>query len=453
MRVLRPPNADQAGNVGNELKTYCSIAKKDTFMPDDAVRERSSHEAISSVLADVNAVRPVFQPVIELATGTVLGYEALARWPEWPLLDLDSVFSTAADLGVVDDLDWACRTGAVDAALAAGMAQEVCLFVNVEPHTATGPTDAAKRAFAAAEGRFSVVLELTERSLLADPAVLLAVVADGRRAGCRIALDDISVHPDTVTMLEFVAPDIIKLDRSLVQRDPNRAQARVIAAVRAHSEATGATVLAEGIENDEHLARAHSLGAVLGQGWLFGRPGPLPESVRTAPGALSILSEPVANSGLVPNMPSDLFELVAPSIGTKAFIRAISRQIEDHARDTNDSLALISTFQHSRWFSPSVAEQYALLATKHAFVAAVGVGLGGEPAPGVRGADLDPTEEFTREWTITAVGQHYFSALIARDLGDTDCADADRRFEFVHTHNRQLVVAAARSLMRRIIPM
>ncbi|MGV8871687.1 MAG: EAL domain-containing protein [Rhodococcus sp. (in: high G+C Gram-positive bacteria)] len=421
-------------------------------MPDDAVRERSSHEAISAALADVIAVRPVFQPVVELGTGTVVGYEALARWPELPRLDIDSVFAKAADLGTVDELDWACRTGAIDAALAADMPEELCLFVNVEPHTGTRPTDAAKRAFAAAEGRLTVVLELTERSLLADPAVLLAVVAEGRRAGCRIALDDVSVHPDTVTMLEFVAPDIIKLDRSLVQHDPNRAQARVIAAVRAHSEATEATVLAEGIENDEHLARAHSLGAKLGQGWLFGRPGPLPESVRTAPGALSVLSEPDPKAGLVPNLPSDLFELMTPTIGTKSFIRAISRQIEDHARDTNDSLALMSTFQHSRWFSPPVAEQYAFLANKHPFVAAVGVGLGGEPAPGVRGADLDPAEEFTREWTITAVGQHYFSALIARDLGDTECADADRRFEFVHTHNRQLVVAAARSLMRRIIP-
>lgn len=422
-------------------------------MLDDASRDRSSRETVSSALADVQAVRPVFQPVIELATGTVAGYEALARWPELPVLDIDSVFAAAADLGVMDELDWACRASAVDAALAAGMTGELCLFVNVEPHTATEPTDAAKRAFAAAEGRLSVVLELTERSLLADPAVLLAVVAEGRRSGFRIALDDVSVHPDTVTMLEFVAPDIIKLDRSLVQADPDRTQARVIAAVRAHSEATGATVLAEGIENDEHLARARSLGAVLGQGWLFGRPGPLPESVRTAPGALSVLSEPDPNAGLVPSLPSDLFELRTPSIGTKAFIRAISRQIEDHARDTNDSLALMSTFQHSRWFSPPVAEQYALLASKHAFVAAVGVGLGGEPAPGVRGADLDPSEEFTREWTITAVGQHYFSALIARDLGDTDCADAQRRFEFVHTHDRRLVVAAARSLMRRIIPM
>jgi DICT domain-containing protein len=80
------------------------------------------------------------------------------------------------------------------------------------------------------------------------------------------------------------------------------------------------------------------------------------------------------------------------------------------------------------------------------------VGLPDEPAPGVRGAALDATERFSGEWTVTAVGRHYFAALIARDLGDVDVPDADRRFEFILTHDRRLVVSAARSLMRRVLP-
>src|ERR1700761_6484302 len=76
--------------------------------------------------------------------------------------------------------------------------------------------------------------------------------------------------------MPFLAPDVIKLDRGLTQDlVPPSVGARVINAVRAEAERSGATILAEGIETERHLERALAMGAKLGQGWLFGRPGPL----------------------------------------------------------------------------------------------------------------------------------------------------------------------------------
>lgn len=416
----------------------------------------ASFATVDAALADLSAIRSAYQPVVDLITGDVVGYEALARWPDLPGADPDLIFRAAADRGSLAELDWACRIAAMDGATAAGMDRATALFVNVEPNTASAAPRHIRADLTDSVDRLTIVLELTERSLTADPRVLLAVVETGRRAGCLIALDDVGVHPDTVTMLEFVAPDIIKLDRQLVQHDPDAAQARIIAAVRAHAEAGQVTVLAEGIETEEHRQRALALGATLGQGWLFGRPGPLPASMRSglhaAPSAVAACSERSTGPIPVPSVPSDLFARSTPLVGKKSLIKAMARQIEDYAATTNESLALMSTFQHAQWFRPSVADRYSTLARKHPFVAAVGIGLDGEPAPGVRGAGLEPGERFVNEWTITAVGQHFFSALIARDLGDRDCPDEDRRFEFLHTHDRRVVVAAARSLMRRILP-
>ncbi|PRC61816.1 diguanylate phosphodiesterase, partial [Mycobacterium sp. ITM-2017-0098] len=71
-----------------------------------------------------------------------------------------------------------------------------------------------------------------------------------RSRGFLIALDDVGAHRDSLALLDIVAPDIVKLDLGLVQHQPDRIQARTIAAVMAHHERTGALILAEGIETD-----------------------------------------------------------------------------------------------------------------------------------------------------------------------------------------------------------
>lgn len=417
-------------------------------------RARSTSSPVEVVLADVWAVRSVYQPVVELDSGVVVGYEALARWPAVPGVDVGRVFEVATDRGMLPELDWACRLAALAGATEAGLNAVHSVFVNVEPHNGPLIPDFARRTLDSFDPPINVVIELTERSLLSDPATLLAVVEAARRLGCSVALDDVGANEATVTMLEFVAPDIIKLDRTLVQSDPDLAQARVIAAVCAHAEFTGATILAEGIENEEHLARARALGATLGQGWLFGRPAPLPSppTVDRVPNRPTAAAFRSAGGSTVPEVPSDLFDQTRPVVGRKAFVLSMARQIEESAASAVDPLIVLSAFQRARWFAPNVVERYADLAASHPFVAALGVGLPHEPAPGVRGAALDKTERFSSEWTVTAVGRHYFAALIARDLGDVDVPDADRRFEFVLTHDRRLAVSAARSLMTRVLP-
>src|SRR6185295_5761075 len=88
--------------------------------------------------------------------------------------------------------------------------------------------------------------------------------------------------------------DVIKLDMRLIQEKLTGDDELVLRAVREHAERTGATVLAEGIETDEHLEKAMRMGATLGQGWHFGRPAPLSELPRTR-AAVRLLTPPDRN--------------------------------------------------------------------------------------------------------------------------------------------------------------
>lgn len=224
--------------------------------------------------------------------------------------------------------------------------------------------------------------------------------------------------------------------------------------MRAHTESTGAVLLAEGIETAAHLERARTYGCTLGQGFMFGRPSELEDPVREST-ELSSWSPPERRTTArrdrpVPATPTGLFEHLVPAFGRKSLMLALTRQIEDGALTMPGPSIVLSCFQDVDHFGIGVEERYAALARSNPFVAALGAGMSSEPAPGVHGTDLSSDDPLTREWVITVVGRHYFAALIARDCGDPG-DDGDRRFEFVHTFDRRIVVAAARSLMHRAV--
>ena len=249
--------------------------------------------------------------------------------------------------------------------------------------------------------------------------------------------------------MPFLAPDVIKLDLRLVQDRSSAASARVMHAVSAEAERSGAHVVAEGIENDAHLHRAQVLGADLGQGWHFGRPGPLPET-------FALPARPVAARPLGSRRSLTPFEIVSAERpvrrGAKELLLAISREIETRTVQEGEEAVLLATFQEARHFSARTSRRYAQLAGKAAFVGALGHGLGHEPAPGVRGGDLAAGDRAAlEEWNVVVIAPHFAAAFVGRDRGDAG-EDMQRRFDFALTHDRVLAVQAAESLMARITP-
>jgi DICT domain-containing protein len=112
---------------------------------------------------------------------------------------------------------------------------------------------------------------------------------------------------------------------------------------------------------------------------------------------------------------------------------------------------LLACFQEAQNFTAATARRYTAIAQRSPLVAALGMDLTDEPAPGVRGAHFAAGDALRGEWNVLVVGPHQAAALVARDLGDQG-PEADRRFTFATTYDRALVVAAARSLLHWLAP-
>ena len=128
--------------------------------------------------------------------------------------------------------------------------------------------------------------------------------------------------------------------------------------------------------------------------------------------------------------------MIAPHTSTtetkKSLLLPMSHHLENHARRIGEGAVLLAAFQDARHFTPHTAVRYATLARASSLVAALGVGLHGE-------------------WSVLVVGPHFAAALVAQDLGD-DHVEAERRFVAATTYRRDLVIAAARSLLERLDP-
>lgn len=390
-------------------------------------------------------LKPAFQPIVDLTTMAAVGVEALARWPQLGVSP-DVAFQRARERGRLVELDSACRNAAIDDALEHGLPDRFGLFINLEPSTIS--VESARQLVARTKGRLTVVVEITERALTRRPADLLSAVHELREAHCALALDDVGAVPESLALLPFISPSVVKLDVSLIQRWPEVEQGAILTAVSAYAERTGARILAEGVENEQHLDQALALGATLGQGWYFARPGPLEDFV-PPPDRLFV---PLA----VPAAPSSPFAVVDPTktrVGKKGLLLAISRHLENQGLSLETPPVVASAFQSAERFTSDTAVRYVRLAQRCPLVVALGVGLAEEPAPGVRGVELPSDDPIRDEWVVAVVGTHYLGALIAKDLGDDDSvADRERRFSFIVTHDRETVLAAARSLLGRVVP-
>ena len=398
-------------------------------------------------------VRSVYQPIVDLETGAVLGFEALARGPvgtplESPLALLDDARRT----GRLRDVDWACRSAALHGALDADMGSSLTLFINVaadcdDPEEMVPALHEAVIERASRELR--IVLEVTEQAIVERPANLLRLVDWARSRSWGIALDDVGADPNSLAIMPFLEPDVVKLDLRLVHQQASPEVGNLVSAVLAQAERTGAQIVAEGIETEEHRATALALGASLGQGWLFGRPGDLVGPLPTPQRAIELQRLPPDGADVTP------FSIVRAARplrrGDKQLLVDLGSHLEEQAVTWHDNPVIISTFERTEGVADPFIDRYAELARQGSFVAVIGGDAPGSEqaeragASGVHFAVLDHGHRLDEEWSVIVVGPHYAGALVARRV-DVDV------YDFAVTHDRQLTVEAGRSLLRRLNP-
>jgi len=220
------------------------------------------------------ALSVVFQPVVDLESGQVHGVEALARFHEQPVRTPDAWFSEAHAVGLGLELELA----AVELALThqRRLPEDWVLAVNAGPRAMTSPE--LIRLLESVDAR-RVVVELTEHTEIPDYPCLVRAISDLRATGARLAIDDTGAGVSSLAHILKLAPEFIKLDRTLttgIDRDPvRRALAGSLVTFAAD---TGPLIVAEGIETVGELSVLRQLGIRYGQGFYLGRPSPVPES-------------------------------------------------------------------------------------------------------------------------------------------------------------------------------
>jgi EAL domain-containing protein (putative c-di-GMP-specific phosphodiesterase class I) len=402
-------------------------------------------------ILDERAVQAVFQPLIDLDSRHVLGYEALARGPAGSALESPAaLFGAAYRAGRVAELDWACRAAAFTEAVRGGLGPPLTLFVNAEPISlGVACPDDLHPAIELGRSNLRVVVEVTERAVAGDPARLLATVAQARQAGWGVALDDVGAAPASLAVLPFVRPDLIKLDMRLLQGRTTVEAAHIVNTVRAQAERTDALVIAEGVETIKHAREAVAAGATIGQGFLFGHPAPLPSAMPPPGDAIPLRA-------LAAGGPATPWEVVAsarePRRATKDLLDEMCMQLEHQGLDAAEPNLLLACFQEADQFTAATRSRYEFLATRAAFTGALGHGMPVTPVAGVRGADLAADDPLRGEWALIVIGPRFAAALVANDLGDRG-PDIQRRYDVVVSHDRDLVIRAAEPMLRRLVPL
>ncbi|HEV2892071.1 MAG TPA: EAL domain-containing protein [Frankiaceae bacterium] len=220
-----------------------------------------------------------YQPIVDLATGALVGLEALARWdhPRRGPLSPDQFVGLADDLGIAGVLDrWALRraTREFAALRASGAVPHDCyVSVNISARSLRdNGLEAVVRDAVAAGGlpHGALLLELTETGLMDDPVEANALLLRLRESGVGVAIDDFGTGYSSLAYLGRFSVATLKIDRSFIERmlDGNDDLA-IVAAITDLARAVGVRTVAEGIENDEQARLLRRLGCDAGQGFLW----------------------------------------------------------------------------------------------------------------------------------------------------------------------------------------
>ncbi|MEX2288710.1 MAG: EAL domain-containing protein [Mycobacteriales bacterium] len=233
----------------------------------DAQRELEAlRDSIARTLRD-ERLTLALQPVVDLASGRCLAFEALSRFDTGPP---DVVFAQAATVGLGVELErLAVRKAVVD----------LLPLLRAEQYLAVNLTPAAAVALAAVAADLSdqpldrLALEITEHASIQDYRELRERLDPLRKRGLRVAIDDAGAGFASLHHIVELEPDIIKIDRSLVDGvSANKAQRSIVSAFVLLALDFGACLIAEGVETAADLDVLSSLGVDAAQGYLIGRP-------------------------------------------------------------------------------------------------------------------------------------------------------------------------------------
>ncbi len=251
------------------------------------MRRRDLQAALDSAVAE-SAFTLVYQPIVELSTGMVAGFEALLRWPhaDWGMVQPDQFIALAEETGHIVPLGaWVLRQATADLARwlqhAPGQPQ-VYVSVNVAARQLRDPgfvRGVRRRLTESGLAPSSLVVELTESGLLRPDQRLRADLDELKGMGVRLAIDDFGTGYSSLSYLRELPIDLLKIDKSFVDGIAVSTQRLALVEVIVRIAKTlELTVIAEGIESEVQRDMLVSMGCQYGQGYLLAAPMPADEA-------------------------------------------------------------------------------------------------------------------------------------------------------------------------------
>ncbi|MDP3774796.1 MAG: EAL domain-containing protein [Gemmatimonadales bacterium] len=281
----------------------CAVMKRDPSVRLERLLYLSIDEALSEATSEreklvgrrARAVREIlnrrrittlYQPIVDVRTRAIIGYEALSRGPEGEFASPDVLFRVAYESELVFKLDRLCRERALLGFRK--MQGDQLLFINMEPLSIFDPMLPAK---VSTRHVARTVFEITEHAAIADFTTFRQAVQLVKRSGFKFALDDVGSAYSGLRIITEIEPDFIKLDMELTRAaHGSRVKMELIRAVAGFCAEAGVPMIVEGVETPEELQAVTKLGIHLVQGYMIGRPARVPAD---APAMLPDLPAPV----------------------------------------------------------------------------------------------------------------------------------------------------------------
>jgi len=239
------------------------------------LKEDCMQDLLCSIIRNKD-IQTVFQPIISLEDGVVLGYEALSRGPtNTPLQNPEKLFTYAMEQGQLWDLEYLCRTKALEAAHT--LRAEGKLFLNVNPNIMSDSKfrqgftrDYLSRYKIDAE---TIVFEITEKEAIVNLSHFKNTVSHYKEQLYQIAIDDVGSGYSGLNILTDIHPHFMKLDMHLIRDiDTDITKQSLVKSMCEFASHSNISIIAEGIETTEELSKLVELGVHFGQGYYIQKP-------------------------------------------------------------------------------------------------------------------------------------------------------------------------------------
>lgn len=246
-------------------------AGKNSVSVNRNTREATTTQSLIEQLLAKESYRAVYQPIVNLSTKEVVGFEMLIRGPEGAFESPDDLFRLSVENNILTKVDLQCLRSCTE--LSNNIASLMRVHLNIFPSTIldTDPQELISIFPTNKEGKVFCI-EISEQHFIGDPAYMRDRLLALRHAGILIAVDDIGFGRASLETLILLEPDIVKVDRKYVNgigTDPTKV--RMLKRLANVAKSLGVEMIAEGIENAGDLPVLSELGIHFGQGFLWGK--------------------------------------------------------------------------------------------------------------------------------------------------------------------------------------